>query len=189
MICTSDKRDADCVQRTLTGDHDAFEELVLRYQKPVFNAILRMVRDQEDAREISQNVFMKAFVNLRKFDGEKRFFSWLYRIAMNDSINFLHARRPIEPLIDTHRSADASPEEAFEAAETRRQIEDAMTRLSPDYKAVLVLRHFLGCSYEEMADVLEIPEKTIKSRLFSARHLLRDELLACGFGGRRASHA
>lgn len=189
MSGTSDKQDAESVRRTLAGETDQFEELVVRYQKPVFNAICRMVRNEEDAREISQNVFMKAFVNLRTVDPERRFFSWLYRIAMNDSINFLASKHTTEPLAASQRSTAAAPDENFEAGETRRHIDEALTHLTPQYKAVLVLRHFLDCSYQEMSEILELPEKTVKSRLFSARHLLRDELLARGYGDGRATRA
>ncbi len=189
MSCTSDKQDADCVRRALEGDTDAFEELVVRYQKPVFHAICRMVRDQEDAREISQNTFMKAFINLSKFDPERRFFSWLYRIAMNDSINFLASKHTTEPLAESHRSVEAAPDRKFEDAELSRHIDEALSTLTPVYKAVFVLRHFLDCSYLEMSEILAVPEKTVKSRLFSARHLLRDEMMARGYGSRRATHA
>jgi RNA polymerase sigma-70 factor (ECF subfamily) len=189
MSCTSDKQDAECVRRTVAGDSDAFEELVIRYQKPVFNAICRMVRNEEDAKEIAQNVFMKAFLNLGKFDRERRFFSWLYRIAMNDSINFIASSHPAEPLLESQRSAAAAPDEDFETTETRRHVDDALSSLTPEYKAVLVLRHFLDCSYEEISEVLNVPEKTVKSRLFTARHQLRDVLLNRGYGGWRKSHA
>ncbi len=189
MSCTSDNQDAECVRRTRMGDTYAFEELVVRYQGPVFNALRRMVRNEEDARELAQNAFMKAFVNLEKFDQEKRFFSWLYRIAMNDALNFIAASRPAEPLTESHRSAAPGPDENLEAAETRRDIDEGLSRLTPEYRAVLVMRHFLDCSYQEIAEILEVPEKTVKSRLFSARHELRDEMLARGYGRRRDAHA
>jgi RNA polymerase sigma-70 factor (ECF subfamily) len=189
MICNSDKQDAECLRRTLAGETEAFEELVVKYQRPVFNAICRMVADPEDAREISQNVFMKAFAHIDRFDPQRRFFSWLYRIAMNDAINFLASKHPAEPLAESYSSPAAGPDGDFEASETRRHVDEALTHLTPEYRAVVVLRHFLDCSYHEIAEVLELPEKTVKSRLFTARHALRDELTARGYGGRRATHA
>lgn len=189
MSCNSDKQDAECVRRALEGDTEAFEDLVVRYQRAIFNAICRMVGNPEDAREISQNVFMKAFAHLDRFDPERRFFSWLYRIAMNDSINFLASKHPAEPLVDSFQSTAAGPDDDFEATERRKHVDEALKHISADYRAVVVLRHFLDCSYQEIAEVLELPEKTVKSRLFTARHLLRDELEARGYGGRRATHA
>lgn len=187
MICNSDKQDAECVRRVLEGDTDAFEELVIRYQKPVFNAICRMLHDPEDAREIAQTAFMKAFTNLGTFDTNRRFFSWLYRIAMNDCINFLAAKHESEPLLESERSAAASPEENLAAAEARRDVDQALSRLSPECRSVVVLRHVVGYSYRDAAEILGIPEKTVKSRLYSARQSLRDELAAKGYG-RKASH-
>lgn len=189
MTGTSDKQDAECVRRTLEGDTDAFEDLVLRYQKPVFNAICRMVHDTEDAREIAQTTFMKAFTNLGHFDRKRRFFSWLYRIAMNDSINFLASRHDVEPLAPTQRSLEANPEETCENSETRRNVDAALGKLSPDQRSVVVLCHYLGCSYRDASEVLGIPEKTVKSRLFKARQILREELTAIGYSAGSVTHA
>lgn len=189
MTCTSDKQDAECVRRILEGDTDAFEELVVRYQKPVFNAICRMVHDPEDAREIAQTAFMKAFTNLRHFDQDRRFFSWIYRIAMNDSINFLASRRETESLLDTQPSDAAGPEETYSSAETRKHLDEALANLTPEYRAVIVVCHILGFSYHDAAEALGIPEKTVKSRLFRAREILRDHLVAMGYRSRSVSNA
>lgn len=189
MTCTSDKQDVECVRRVLAGDTDAFEELVGRYQKPVFNAVCRMVHDADDAEEIAQTVFLKAFTNLRNFDQSRRFFSWLYRIAMNDSINFLAARRETEPLLDTEPSASAGPEETYTNVETRRHLDTALANLTPEYRAVIVICQILGFSYHDAAEALGIPEKTVKSRLFRAREILRGHLIAIGHRSGSASHA
>jgi RNA polymerase sigma-70 factor (ECF subfamily) len=165
---TSDQLDVLCVRRCLDGRAEAFEEIVARYQKPMFNLIYQMVHDYEDAREITQTAFLKAFSSLKRFDQERRFFSWLCRIAMNESINALASRKPSEPILSDFASAAASPEDRASAAEVR---------------AVITLRHIANCSYREASEILGIPEKTVKSRLFSARQLLREELRARGFGG------
>ena len=180
---TSDQLDVLCVQRCLDGTADAFEEIVARYQKPMFNLIYQMVHDYEDAREIAQTAFLKAFSSLRRFDQERRFFSWLCRIAMNESINALASRKPSEPILSDFASEAASPEARASAAEMRACLRRALQSLSPEYRAVVTLRHIANCSYREAADILGIPEKTVKSRLFSARQLLREELRARGFGG------
>lgn len=180
---TSDQLDVLCVQRCLDGRAEAFEEIVARYQKPMFNLIYQMVHDYEDAREIAQTAFLKAFSSLKRFDQERRFFSWLCRIAMNESINAITARKPSEPILADLASTAASPEERASAAEVRTSLRLALQRLTPEYRAVITLRHIANCSYREAAEILGVPEKTIKSRLFSARQLLREELRSRGFGG------
>ncbi|MFA6957167.1 MAG: sigma-70 family RNA polymerase sigma factor [Thermoanaerobaculia bacterium] len=188
MNCTTDNEDNECIRRCLAGDADAFEGLVVRYQRPVFNVILRMVQNREDASELCQSAFLKAYLNLAAFETGRKFFSWICRIAMNDSINFLSSRRPSEPVPADYQSSEANPAETLEANELKGMIDDAIALLSPEHRSVIVLRHFTQCSYEEIAETLHIPEKTVKSRLFDARRTLRDRLVARGYA-RRLSHA
>lgn len=189
MTGTSDQQDTECVRRCLAGETSAFEELVVRYQRPIFKVIYQMVRNYEDAREVSQSVFLKAFSSLHGFDQEKRFFSWLYRIAMNDAINTLAARRDSVPVPADVPSEQPGPDDQFEQGEIHRLVHQALNRLKPDYRAAIVLRHFTHCSYTEAAEILEIEEKTFKSRLFTARQMLREELLSRGYGGKSRTHA
>jgi RNA polymerase sigma-70 factor (ECF subfamily) len=147
-----------------------------------------MVQDREDAAEICQTAFLKAYANLATFDTGRRFFSWIYRIAMNDTINFLSSRRPAEPLPMELPSRMPGPEDLVEAHELRREMSNAIAGLSPGLRAVFVARHFTHLSYAEIAIALDIPEKTVKSRLFDARRILRDRLVAVGYG-RRLSNA
>lgn len=180
--CTSDSTDGECVRRCLRGETEAFDEIVLRYQKPVFNAIYHMVNDYEDTRELSQSSFMKAFMHLKSFDQRRAFFSWLYRIAINEAINFLSAKRVVEPIAADLPSSAAGPAERMEAKEIGAHLEAAMATLQPDYRAAVVLRHSLGLSYDQAAEIAGIPVKTFKSRLYSARQLLRLQLAAKGLG-------
>jgi len=120
MNCTTDNEDNECIRRCLDGDTDAFEGLVVRYQKPVFNAVYHMVRNYDDAREICQAVFLKAYVNLKAFDPNRRFFSWIYRIAMNDSINFLSTTHQSESISPSYPSPASGPAENLEASELGR---------------------------------------------------------------------
>lgn len=180
--CTSDSTDGECVRRCLRGETEAFDQIVLRYQKPVFNAIYHMVNDYEDSRELSQSAFMKAFMHLKSFDQRRPFFSWLYRIAINEAINFLSAKRMVEPITADVLSPAAGPAERMEAKEIGEHLEAAMAALQPDYRAAVVLRHSLGLSYDQAAEVAGIPVKTFKSRLYTARQLLRLELAAKGLG-------
>lgn len=160
---------------------DAFGLLVDKYQGPVFNAVFHMVRSYEDAREISQEVFLKAFENLSSFNPHRKFFSWIYRIAINESINFVESRRPTGDLPRSLKSNRPDPEKSYESLETSRHVHDALDQLTPAQRSVILLRHFFHLSYREMAEVLEIPEKTVKSRLFDARRNLRDLLANKGY--------
>jgi RNA polymerase sigma-70 factor, ECF subfamily len=167
--------DHELVDRCLRGDLEAFAPLVARYQKPLFNVALRMVRDREDARDITQTAFVKAYEKLRSFDRRHRFFSWIYRIAVNECLNFVSRRRPERPLLADVPAAD-DPQRDAEASELAARVQDALVTLTPDYRLVVILRHFLGLSYVEMSETLMIPEKTVRSRLYTARQRLAEVL-------------
>jgi len=171
-----DEFDRDCVERCLDGDREAFEPILTRYEKPVYNAVLRMVGDAEEARDIAQEVFVKVFENLRSYDRSRKFFSWMYRVAINETINHMKSRRRWEPLSEAFQSSRANPEEAMQEVERDREIQRALLALDPKYRLALIVRHFLQLSYAEAAHVLDVPEKTVKSRLFTARQLLRELL-------------
>ena len=169
--------DALLVRRCRNGDRTAFEELVVRYQRPVFNVALRLLRDPDDARDVAQNTFLKAFEHLEDYDPSFRFYSWLYRIAINESLTTRSARRRVEEVSDEAADEAPGPERRVESEETRQAIEDALMRIKPELQAVVVLRHFMHLSYQDMSQILQVPEKTVKSRLYSARQLLRERLL------------
>lgn len=164
------------IERCLSGDTDAFGALVDRYQEAVFNVALRMVNRYEDAQDIAQTVFFKAYRNLGSYKKEYKFFSWIYRMVVNESINFLGRRRPTELLNDIHVSSEPDPHVSLETAELNQSVERAIASLSPEQRAVIILRHFEDFSYDEIAKTLRVPEKTVKSRLFSARQQLREAL-------------
>lgn len=166
--------------RFLGGDTAAFEALFERYEKTIYNVAFRMVGDRDAARDITQNVFLKAFDKLATFDTKQRFFSWLYRIAINESIDFNAKRRPADTLDDRLPDPDAGPADDLRRAEERAAVQRALMTLSDDHRTVIVLRHFLGCSYAEMSDVLELPATTVKSRLFDSRRALRNALVELG---------
>jgi RNA polymerase sigma-70 factor (ECF subfamily) len=164
--------DKTLVGQCLEGEWRAFGALVDRHQQAVFNVALRMVGRYEDAQDIAQTVFMKAYQNLSGYDANFKFFSWIYRMTVNESLNFLDRRRTAEPLSDALVAKDPSPEASFVAEQLSRSIETALAGLSPENRAVIVLRHFEDMSYEDIAVTLLIPEKTVKSRLFTARRQL-----------------
>ena len=170
-----DNEDLKLVQESRQGSRESFERLLIRYEKAIFNAAYRILRDYEDAKDVTQNVFVKAFQNLDHFDAKHRFFSWIYRIALNESINLCKSRRRLETAEDT-RVEENTPEKLMSRTELGGVVEAALMSLGFEYRVVIVLRHFNDCNYQEMSEILEIPEKTVKSRLFTARGLLRDIL-------------
>jgi len=169
-----EQEEDDLLVRCLDGDGGAFGELIDRYQRVLFNVSLRMVGNREDARDITQTVFLKAYENLGSFDRKHKFFSWVYRITINESLNHLSKSRRLEPLDESLQSRESGPDEECDRHRLRDSIQAALSELSPDYRQVIVLRHFAQLSYQEMSGVLEVPEKTVKSRLYTARQLLGD---------------
>ncbi len=174
--------DGELLRECRSGDRKAFERLVEKYQKTVFNIALRMVRDREDAEDVAQAAFIKVYQRLDTFNPELKFFSWLYRIVVNESLNFLKQNRRHEPLDDAAAEMPEGDEkmEGEQREEAERKIQSGLMDLRVDYRAVVVLRHFQDLSYAEIAQILGISEKKVKSRLFTARMMLRDILLRKG---------
>ncbi len=169
--------DATLVKLCLAGDAKAFEQIVDRYQKKIFNIALRIAADQDDAEDITQSVFVKAYERLETFDPKYKLFSWLYRIAMNESLNFVGQRQNLQRLDDAEVSKEPSPEETLDTAINSQTVQDALMKLKLEHRAVIVLKHFQELSYREISYILDLPEKTVKSRLFTAREQLRRILL------------
>lgn len=169
---TADTQDRQLVERFLAGHSDAASGLVDRYQQRLFNVALRMLHNVQDAEDVTQSVFLNAFDKLRDYDPKYRFFSWIYRITVNESLNALKRRKQTVTL-DDEAPFLAPGAGADRAAEAEDRVGRALMSLKPDDRAVVVLRHFVSFSYQEIADVLEIPVQTVKSRLFTARERLR----------------
>lgn len=165
--------DLKFVEQTLGGDRKAFERLVEKYQKLVYNLALNMTRNSDDAADITQSVFMKVCQKLNTFDPKYKFFSWLYRIAVNEALNVVNKRERTEELNEEAVAAEGSPDEAGRADDVTQSVQDALLELDVNNRAVIVLRHFHDLSYEEIAQILDVSEKKVKSRLFSARTMLR----------------
>jgi len=163
--------DIECVARCLHGDAAAFEAVVHRYQRVLFTVALRLTGDREDARDATQNAFIRAFEKLDTFDPSRRFFSWLYRIAVNESLNLRRSRRAHDPLEAAHAS-EVRQADPVEGSEREARVHQALLRLPSEQRAVVVLRHFAELSYEEIGEALQVPVKTVKSRLFMARQRL-----------------
>ncbi len=162
------------VRRCLEGDKKAFEEIVDRYQKTVFNTAFRILNDYEDAADVSQSAFIRVYENLEKFSARYKFFSWLYKITVNESLNFLKQRKQIGGSTAEEVADAKTPEDLYKDAELSESIQQALMQIGLDYRLVIVLRYFQDLSYNEISYVLDTPEKTVKSRLFTARNLLKN---------------
>jgi RNA polymerase sigma-70 factor (ECF subfamily) len=165
------------IGRCLAGDSSAFEPLVERYHRPLFGVAVRFLGDRDEAQDVTQTTFLKAYKALATCDRRRRFFSWIYRILVNECLNTLRSRRPTQGLDETIPAAGGSDTDAIDASETRRRVRKALLQLPEAQRDVIVLRHFAEMRYDQMAAALGVPEKTVKSRLFSARQRLC-ELLA-----------
>ena len=168
--------DTKLIERCMSGDRTAFEALLVEYEKPVFNAAYRMLNSRDDARDVTQTVFLKVFENLDKFDPQRRFFSWIYRITLNESINWLGKANRLEPLAFEAADEGKGPQQELESARVSEEVQTALMTIKTDYRTVVILKHILGCSYVEISEILDIPEKTVKSRLYTARQQLKDAL-------------
>jgi len=175
--CTSDDDDDRVlVERCRHGDREAFTALVVRYQRPIYNAAFWVLHKAEDASDISQIVFLKVAERLDDYDPKYKFFSWIYRIAVNESLNLLRRKGHEEELdeeMDLPGADNADPLWQLSAAERSRRVQSTLKSMATNDRVVLTLRHFSECSYQEMAQILELDEKTVKSRLFEARQRLR----------------
>jgi len=175
--------DAQLIDEALVGNRAAFGQLVQKYQGRLFNTLLHVTRSREEAEDVCQEAFVQAFVKLETFAGRSAFYTWLYRIAFNLSVSH-RRRRHAEISIDEHRERTGEeppetgegPSEHLLRDEQARQVRDAINRLGDEYRAILVLREMEGCCYETIADILELPLGTVRSRLHRARLQLRDQL-------------
>jgi RNA polymerase sigma-70 factor (ECF subfamily) len=175
-VIVYEQSDWDLVQRYREGDRAAFTELMTRYQRPVYNAAFGVLHSVEDARDITQEVFLKVAERLNEYDPQFKFFSWIYRIALNESLNLQRRNNRKDPRdveIGLPAAESANPEKQVGAAQLSQRIRGAMMRMSNNDRSVLVLRHFSECSYEEIGQILNLDEKTVKSRLFESRQRLR----------------
>jgi RNA polymerase sigma-70 factor (ECF subfamily) len=184
--------DADVVALAQQGRESAYKELIRRYERPVFSLIYRMVRDRETAEDLSQDTFIKVLNHIDRYRPEFKLSSWLFKIANNVAID--HLRRRTLDTISIEGSPHAvtpdaieatsfevagqaeSPLQEMEARELGSEIERAIARLRPEYRACIMLRHVEDRSYEEIAATLDLPLGTVKTYIHRARHELREAL-------------
>lgn len=193
--------DAQLVARALAGSMDAFRELVVRFERPVYSLIVRMVQDPGTAEDLAQEAFVKAWRSLRTYDASRKLSSWLFKIAHNTTIDHLRRHVPdtvsLEaPQDDEGRGglaavlSDDSVENPAAAAERRdmaRSLERAISRLRPEYREAVVLFYLEGATYQEICDVTGQPLGTVKTNLHRARKELAAEMSALGWGAETGS--
>jgi RNA polymerase sigma-70 factor, ECF subfamily len=180
--------DQSLVQACRAGQTEAFGMLVQRYQERLYPTILRLIGSAEDAEDVLQDSFVRAFEKLEQFQGDSSFYTWIYRIAVNLALSGYRRRRSRAALRTKHErhacdrdgpldeSPDSDPTIPVERAERERIIEAALDKLGPEHRAVIILKDFDGHRYEEISAILKVPVGTVRSRLHRARCELRDRL-------------
>lgn len=180
--------DAILVRKVQQGDNAAFDVLVLKYQHKILKLVMRYIRDPSEAQDVTQEAFLKAYRALPKFRGDSAFYTWIYRIAINTAKNFLVAakRRPLDYNLDLQdpqqyemqaRLKDIdSPERMMLTEEIRTTVNRAIDKLPEDLRTAIILREMEGMSYEEIAQAMECPVGTVRSRIFRAREAIDKRL-------------
>lgn len=177
--------DRDLILQARRDSVEAFNLLVSRWEKRIYNYLLRLVKNREDALDISQDVFLKAYQNLRKLEDPARFAPWLYRIAHNEAYSLLRKNRPETDMDDAQVDAwiEPGPTRRMLPIETSLAVERALESLSSDQREAVVLKVYQGFKFEEMAEILGCPVSTVKSRLYTALDLLKDSLTSANAKG------
>lgn len=189
----TDHSDKTLVELCLKGDERAAREIVVRFERPVFSLIYRMVRDRELAEDLAQETFVRTLNNLRRYDSSYKFSSWLFKIGYNLTIDHLRKKEldvvSIQGAPDavtpdqqaataiTLMSGDEKPDELLEARTLGSEIEVAIGQLRPEYQTAILLRHVEGYAYDEIAEVMEVPLGTVKTYIHRARNELKEALV------------
>ncbi|CAA9370729.1 sigma-70 family RNA polymerase sigma factor [Longimicrobium sp.] len=184
--------DHELVTRAQLGSEKAYRELLDRYQRPVFSIIFRMIRDREQAEDLAQETFVRVFNHIGRYDPRYKFSSWIFKIATNLTIDWIRRKELKTVSIDGSRNAvtsdemeasaitivseDENPEELLEAKELGEEIEQAIGKLRPEYRAAILLRHVEGREYQEIAEIMALPLGTVKTYIHRGRNELRDTL-------------
>ncbi|MEW6360199.1 MAG: sigma-70 family RNA polymerase sigma factor [Planctomycetota bacterium] len=167
------------------GDHAAFGEIVTFYQNTVYNLAFRLCRDRAEAWDMAQEAFLRAFRNLKKYDPQRPFRPWLLKVATNVCLNWIRDRRPDMPTVSAMADPDGQPMEATDNADPAAEvgsreaadvIRAAVVGLPTNYRVVVTLRYLEEMSYEEIAELLDLPIGTVKNRLFRSREILKERL-------------
>jgi RNA polymerase sigma-70 factor (ECF subfamily) len=188
LLMAAQESDKQLVTRVQKGDNLAFDLLVLKYQHKIFGLISRYIRDQDEIKDVAQEAFIKAYRALPNFRGDSAFYTWLYRIAINTAKNYLVARNRRPPASDVeiedaeyYESGSSlrnieNPENVLYGQELKQVVEAAIKALPDDLRTAVTLREFDGLSYEDIADVMECPVGTVRSRIFRAREAMDKQI-------------
>jgi RNA polymerase sigma-70 factor (ECF subfamily) len=175
--------DSQLIDEALAGNSASFGELVRRYQDRLYNTMFHIVHCAEEAQDVVQEAFVQAFVKLETFQRTSAFYTWLYRIAFNTAVSRKRRQRPTVSVEQTRQASGAepidgraAPHERLEQEERVAQVRAALAAISEEHRAILVLREMDGCDYETIAQMLDLPVGTVRSRLHRARAQLRDQL-------------
>src|SRR6202790_3938921 len=182
--------DEELVARSIRGDHDSFNELILRWERPIYALAYRTIGREEDARDVCQETFLRAFRALPGFRGQAKFSSWLYRIALNLCKDWVRRERRT-PVVDTPQNVDlmdlaaaAEPSESIEDLVGRREemrvVERAMALLPEEQRTAIVLKEYHGLTFQEIADLVGCPLSTVKTRLYQGLTVVRREMAKGG---------
>lgn len=170
--------DRELISRVVSGDRDAFTRLMANHEEMVFAVALRMMRDREAALDATQETFLTLFRKADRYRGDAAVSTWLYRIAVNTCLDMLRKakRRAADPLGEHHDPPDPTATDPFASIELRPSVEDALAGLPEEFRAAVILSDIHGLPLAEIAEVLEVPVGTVKSRVFRARRLLAQSL-------------
>jgi len=174
----SSPNEADLISRVVSGDREAFDEIMRQHEDRVFSVCLRIVSNREMALDATQDTFLTVFRKAEQFKGNSALGTWIYRIAVNTCYDHLRKakRRQAETLPDNFDPRDPSAEEALESAGMRPEIQAALDQLPPDFRTAVVLSDIEGIGIPEVSSILGVPVGTVKSRLFRGRRLLAQRL-------------
>jgi RNA polymerase sigma-70 factor, ECF subfamily len=185
--------DVELIAKAIRGREDGFEELVRRYQRPITAYVYRMLNDYESSLDVTQEVFIKVYNSLEKYSSDYKFSTWLYRIAHNAAIDHMRRNSANLQSLETENDEGAyqmqiespllTPEQERERSEWRSEIEAVVKCLPSVYKELILLRHAQDLSYDEIAEVTNLPLGTVKNRLFRAREMMREIFIERGFDG------
>jgi RNA polymerase sigma-70 factor, ECF subfamily len=185
--------DGELLAKAITGREDSFEELVRRYQRPITNYVYRMVGSYDAALDVTQEVFIKVYNSMTRYSSEYKFSTWLYKISHNAAIDYLRRNSNYEQSLETENtdgtyqrqfeSKRPSPETERQRSEWREEIETVVKRLPSGYRELILLRHTQDLSYDEIAEITNLPLGTVKNRLFRAREMMREMFIERGFTG------
>lgn len=188
-----DLTDGELLQRAITGREEGFEEIVRRYQRPITGYVYRMLGNYDAALDVTQEVFIKVYNSMARYSSEYKFSTWLYKISHNAAIDYLRRNSNHGQSLETENEDGAyerqfeskrpSPEAERERSEWREEIAAVVKLLPNGYRELIVLRHTQDMSYDEIAEITNLPLGTVKNRLFRAREMMREMFVERGFTG------